>query len=174
VTIVTLPPAYSELRLTLFEAIVATSASVLLITWPFGAPWLSQRAFTTPRRVRFVPLVAAVVCLLILAIPLSLKPVELTKLPFVLICCSSAAASGSCLVVLGLATAGLRTSTRLLAALLLVELLYFGVVGLTLMPFGVTETGWWVEPNPLFTWVPLITAFAVPALLIRRNHSALP
>jgi hypothetical protein len=169
-----LQPPFSELLLTPFEIIVGGLALVLLLAWPFGAHWVSRRVLSTRRRVSFVPLVAASVSVLFLAIPLSLRHLDVVKLSTVLLCSSGAAATGSCLVVLGLATAGLPTSTRLLAILLLFELLYFSVVPLTLIPFGITPGGWWVEPNPLFSWVPFIAAFAAPALLIRRTRTAHP
>lgn len=159
---------------TRFEIIVAILASVLLLAWPFGASWVSQRALSTRRRVIFVPFVAAFATLLVLAIPLSrsLRQVDVVRLSFVLLCSSTAAAAGSCLVILGLATAGLRTGTRLLAMLVLVALLYVGVLSLALIPFGRTPNGWWVDPNPLVAWVPFIAALAVPALIIRPTRAA--
>jgi hypothetical protein len=162
------------LLFTRFEIIVAILASVLLISWPFGASWVSHRALSTQRRVVLVPFVAALATLLVLAIPLSrsLQQVDVVRLSFVLLCSSSAAAAGSCLVVLGLTTAGLRTGTRLLTMLLLVALLYVGVLSLALIPFGRTPNGWWVDPNPLAAWVPFIAALAVPALVIRRTRAA--
>lgn len=167
-------PSLSDLLRTPFEIIVVVLALALLLAWPFGARWLSRRVLSTQRRVSFVPLVAASVSILVLAIPLLLRHMDAVRLSTVLLCTSVAAATGSCLVVLGLATAGLRTRTRLLAILLLFELLYFSVVPLTLIPFGVTPDGWWVEPSLLFSWVPFIAAFAAPALLIRRTRAALP
>jgi hypothetical protein len=167
-------PPFSELLRSPFEIIVAVLAFALLLSWPFSAPWLSRRLFSTQRRVSFVPLVAASMSILVLAMPLLLRQVDVVRLSTVLLCSSVAAATGSCLVVLGLATAGLPTSTRLLAILLLFELLYFSVVPLTLLPFWVTPSGWWVEPSPLFSWAPFIAAFVAPALLIRRTRAALP
>ncbi|HEX5714895.1 MAG TPA: hypothetical protein VF179_01975 [Thermoanaerobaculia bacterium] len=167
-------PPFSEVPLEPFEITVGVLALVLLLAWPFGAHWLSHRVLSTQRRVSFVPLVAASVSILFLAIPLLFRQIDVVRLSTVLLCTSGAAATGSCLVVLGLATAGLPTSTRLLAMLLLFELLYFSVVPLTLIPFRVTPGGWWVEPSSLFSWVPFIAAFAAPAFLIRRTRAALP
>ncbi len=167
-------PYLSQLLSTPFEIIVVVLALVLLLAWPFGAHWLSRRVLSTQRRVSCVPLVAASVSILFLAVPLLFRQVDVVRLTTVLLCTSGAAATGSCLVVLGLATAGLPTSTRILAILLLFELLYFSVVPLTLIPFGMTPDGWWVEPSLLFSWVPFIAAFAAPALLIRRPRAALP